>query len=87
MLLSALPLAELQRHLRKFLQAMLPDGTIALFRFYDPRVFNTYVRSATPEELAKLFDGIAQFAVEREGGEGLHQYMWRSGQLRDAGAG
>lgn len=30
---SALPLAEVRRHLRQFLQAQLPDGKVVLFRF------------------------------------------------------
>lgn len=74
MLLSALPIEQLQRHFRRFLQAKLPDGTIALFRFYDPRVFNTYIRAALPEERAPWFNGVAQFGAEGEGGQGMHQY-------------
>ncbi|OYX95407.1 MAG: hypothetical protein B7Y74_04365, partial [Novosphingobium sp. 35-62-5] len=45
MLLTDMPIDRLQRHLRRFLQAKLPDGMIVLFRFYDPRVFNTYIRA------------------------------------------
>lgn len=73
----------LQRHLRRFLQARLPDGTLALFRFYDPRVFNTYIRAATAQERAPWFDGVAQYAAEREGAPGLHQYWLNGGRLFD----
>ncbi|MEZ5748852.1 MAG: DUF4123 domain-containing protein [Caenibius sp.] len=86
MLLSSLSLAELQRHFRKFLQAKLPDGTIALFRFYDPRVFRAYITAATPAERASLFQGIVQYAVEREDDAGLHQYTLRDEQLLDGSA-
>jgi hypothetical protein len=86
MFLSSLSLKDLQTHFRKFLQVKLPDGTIALFRFYDPRVFNTFVKAAETTERDKFFKGISQFSVEREDGQGLHQYKYRNGQLLDDGA-
>lgn len=82
-LLSELPLEALQRHLRRFLQARLPDGTMALFRFYDPRVFNTYIRAATEEERAPWFEGVSQYAAERAGVPGVHQYWLSGGRLFD----
>jgi len=43
---------EVRRHLRQFLRAQLPDGRVVLFRFYDPRILPTYLRSCTAAELA-----------------------------------
>jgi hypothetical protein len=83
MALSALPLEDLRRHFRRFLQAQLPGGRLALFRFYDPRVFNTYIRAATPEERAPWFRGVSQFSVERDDGRGLHQFWLHEGRLHD----
>jgi Domain of unknown function (DUF4123) len=83
MMLSALPIGDLQRHFRRFLQAKLPDGTIALFRFYDPRVFNTYIRAALPEEREPWFAGVLQYGAEAEGGQGMHQYRLDNGRLID----
>ncbi len=83
MALSALPIEQLQRHFRRFLQAKLPDGTIALFRFYDPRVFNTYVRAMTPEERAPWFGDVLQYSVEAEGGTAMHHYRLVDGRLHD----
>lgn len=83
MVQTALPLGQLQNFFRRFLQARLPDGMLALFRFYDPRVFNTYIRSATPGELAPWFDNVMQYAVEGEGGAVLHQYRLDQGRLFD----
>ena len=83
MFYSSLSLEVLQRHFRRFLQAKLPDGTIALFRFYDPRVFNTYIRAAEPGERAPWFDGVMQYSVEDENGTSRHQYRLISGQLLD----
>lgn len=79
---STAPLDQLHRHFRRFLQARLPDGTIALFRFYDPRVFHTYLRAATPEERAPWFRDIVQYGVEPAGG-GLHHYRMHEGRLYD----
>ncbi|MDE2595333.1 MAG: DUF4123 domain-containing protein [Sphingomonadales bacterium] len=83
MVLSPLDIEDLRRHFRKFLQAMLPDGLVALFRFYDPRVFNTYLRSATPEERVPWFEGVLQYGVETEGGQAMHQYRCDNGRLID----
>jgi len=79
---SAIEFDSLRRHFKKFLNARLPDGTIALFRFYDPRVFNTYIRACTPEELAPWFKGVRQYSVEGEGGV-VHNYRLRGGRLHD----
>lgn len=79
---SDLPLRDLHRHFRRFLQAKLPDGLIALFRFYDPRVFNTYIRAALPDEREPWFKGVRQYAAE--GAEGaMHQYRLHGPQLLD----
>jgi hypothetical protein len=75
----------LRRHFKKFLNAKLPDGTIALFRFYDPRVFDTYVRACTPEELARWFKGVSQYSVEGEDGA-VHNFRLRGGRLYDGDA-
>jgi hypothetical protein len=82
---SDLPIDRLRRHFKKFLNAKLPDGTIALFRFYDPRVFNTYIRACTPAEYAPWFDGVRQYSVEGESGA-IHNYRMRGGRLYDGDA-
>ena len=83
MIEAQVTMAEVRNRLRRFLQAKLPDGMIALFRFYDPRVFNTYIRAATADERARWFDGgILQYAVEGADGT-THQYRLRGAQLVD----
>lgn len=79
---SELAFDSLRRHFKKFLNARLPDGTIALFRFYDPRVFNTYIRACTAEERAPWFDGVRQYSVEGADGA-FHNYRVRGGGLHD----
>ena len=51
--------------------AKLPDGMVAQFRFYDPRVFGPFLSSCTPDELASWFDGVSAYLVERPGDRGL----------------
>lgn len=58
---SALPTMDLWQHLRRFLQAMYPDGTVGLLRFYDPRVLHPLLTSATGEQLAPWFAQIDQW--------------------------
>jgi len=83
MVYSALDLPGLQRLFRRFLQVKLPDGTIALFRFYDPRVFATYLHAATAEERAPWFAGVDQYSVEGPGGASVHHFRWWEGRLFD----
>ena len=74
---------QLHRHFRRFLQAMLPDGMVVTFRFYDPRVFNTYICAALPDERAPWFDGVSAYAAESPDGSFLHQYRLAEGKFYD----
>jgi len=84
---SRLPLAELRLHLKHFLVAQLPDGRVAQFRFYDPRVFGPYLASCTPEELASWFKGVSAYLVEDREAGGFREFTLRDGSLHDAAAG
>lgn len=79
---ATLSLDGLRKHFRRFLQVMLPDGTIAQFRFYDPRVFAVYLPAAPADQLEQWFEGVTQFAVE--GLEGRqHSFRLRDRRLFD----
>jgi hypothetical protein len=60
---SDLSLWDLRLWLRRHLQAMLPDGRVVLFRFYDPRVLSIWLASLTPEDLATWFGPVSQWWV------------------------
>ena len=62
-------LAELRRHFRRFLQAKLPDGTVVLFRFYDPRVFRVYLPTCGVSQLETWFARVETYRVEAEGAD------------------
>lgn len=54
---SRLPFAEVCLHLQRFLYAQLPDGTVNFFRFYDPRILQTFVTSEIAPRIG-LWNGI-----------------------------
>jgi len=58
---SALPLAELKRHLRRFTMANIPDGGTApvYFRFYDPRVLLDMAAALDHANLARFMEPIS----------------------------
>jgi len=68
-------LAELRRHFRKFTTARLPGGEVVMFRFWDPRVFDTFTAAATPEEIGPMFEGLAGFVGDPGGGR--RRYEWQ----------
>ena len=82
---SSSSIDHLRLHFKRFLNAKLPDGTIALFRFYDPRVFRTYIRSATSEERELWFAGIDRFSVEGSDVGQLHDFELVNGHMYDRG--
>ena len=71
---SGASLTELRRHFRKNLQAILPDKTVALFRFFDPRVWRTYLPSCSPEDLQTWFELVQEYLVETPDGLGSIRY-------------
>lgn len=79
---AVLTLPDLRKLLRRFLQAKLPSGELVMFRFYDPRVFRTYLPSASAPQAADWFAGVRQYAVEGEG-DVQHSFRWRGGRLFD----
>jgi len=52
---SDAPFWELRRHLRTFLRVKSEGGLFLLFRYYDPRVINTYLPTCTAAELKLIF--------------------------------
>lgn len=60
---SDLSLWDLRLWLRRHLQAMLPDGRVVLFRFYDPRVLPVWLASLPPEDLSMWFGPVSQWWV------------------------
>lgn len=56
---SDLSLWDLRLWMRRHLQAMLPDGQVVLFRFYDPRVMSVWLPSLSGDELDAWFGPVS----------------------------
>lgn len=80
---SALSIDALRLHFKKFLSVRLPDGRVVQFRFYDPRVFRSYLHTATPAEREPWFRGVARYWIEGAHPGQTHDYRFVEGQLFD----
>lgn len=79
---SPLNLPDLRRRLRHLTTVKLPDGSgPVLFRFWDPRVFRTYMPLVEPGDLREWFDGVDRYIVETPDGAGSIRYSLRGGAL------
>jgi hypothetical protein len=64
---APLPLHLARRHVRRFLQVRLPDGSgPVLLRFWDPRVLGPLLEHADEDQRVALFRDGARYLVERE---------------------
>lgn len=64
------PLAEVRRHLRRFLVVEVEETQEALlFRFYDPRVLRVFLPTCTPKQAETFLGEFQTFFVEGDGGE------------------
>jgi len=71
----------LLRHFKKIIAVYSDEGKPLYFRFYDPRVLKIYLKTATADDLKKLFGPITAFYVEGDTPESLTQFMLSSDQL------
>ena len=76
--ISSVAMPDLRKHLRRFLQAKLPDGNIVLFRFYDPRVFRIYFPTCDGDQRDDWFKRIDEFRIET--GRGSEMIVFRAGE-------
>jgi len=68
-------LTELRRHFQRVFAVYNDAGKPLYFRFYDPRVLEDYLQSATPSELKKIFGSVQSFYVEGDDAGSLTQYL------------
>jgi hypothetical protein len=67
-MISAAPIDDLRRHLRRFLRVQDEAGRRLLFRYYDPIVLAMFLPTCTVAELAELFGPIDAFLIEAGSG-------------------
>lgn len=66
-LITALPLDKLTIHLQQQLNVELPDGRIALLRYYDPRVLHKLSAVFTDSQLDHFTRGIINWLYQFDG--------------------
>lgn len=60
----ATPLPELYRHLRQFLVVQSGEGRWFYFRFYDPRLLQTFLPTCSQRELGQFFGPVQSFLLQ-----------------------
>lgn len=73
---------EVRRHFRSLLTVHDEDGNPMLFRFYDPRVFRTFLPTCNHAELEAFFGNVTNYFVEGEGKESIVNYSLEGGKLK-----
>jgi hypothetical protein len=71
---STAPLADLRRHLRKFLMVYDESGKPLYFRFYDPRVLRIFLPTCTADQLQSLFGPVLRYVAEEGSANALVVY-------------
>lgn len=79
---SSLKLVEMRKHFRSLLTVYDETGNPLLFRYYDPRVFTTYLPTCNVEELRMFFGKINYYFVELEDMTKLNRYQFANNELK-----
>lgn len=75
-------LAQQRLHLKKFLRVQTEDGKLLAFRYYDPRVLNTYLPTCTSEEFRDFLGPLARFIAESDGGSKALEFTLHDDAMR-----
>lgn len=78
----AVTLSQQTLHFKKLLRVTLEHGGQFGFRFYDPRVLNTYLPTCTGDELRPFFGPVRRLIAERPGGSMFYAFELGPGGLR-----
>jgi hypothetical protein len=64
----------LRRHFRQFLLVNLPDGEEVYFRFYDPRVMQSFLLTCNQDELTRLFGPVSKIVCSNVNSDAVVSY-------------
>jgi hypothetical protein len=78
---AAAPISDLRRHFHSFLTVETEDGKRMVFRYYDPRVFRTYLPTCTTDELNTVFGPVRNFLLEAADPFALLDFRRKEGRL------
>lgn len=72
-------LEEVRRHFRRFLVVHSPEGEQWYFRFYDPRVLGSFLRTCTEDQVDLIFGPVSSFTTHDPGS--VHVIVLNRSQL------
>ncbi|MYN18076.1 DUF4123 domain-containing protein [Rugamonas sp. FT107W] len=75
-------LAQQRLHLKKFLRVQTEDGKLLAFRYYDPRVLNTYLPTCTSEEFRTFLGPLSRIVAESDGGKKAIEFTLHDDAMR-----
>lgn len=75
-------LNEMRKHFRSLLTVYDEAGKPLLFRYYDPRVFFTYLPTCTTAEIESFFGSVGYYLFESENGKQMRRYNFEDRQLK-----
>jgi hypothetical protein len=82
---EGIPFIDLRKHFRDLVRVCLPEGETVLFRFYDPRVCNTFLPTCSQDQLQEFFGPVIRYlAVQKSESEDqveLIEYALENGVL------
>lgn len=81
---SRKPLQKLRNHFRSLITVYDEEGNPMYFRYYDPRVLNTFLPTCQPEEINTFFGDVEALFAESEDKEKLVQFANNEGNLRQS---
>lgn len=79
---SSTTLTEMRKHFRSMLTVYDENGKPLLFRFYDPRVFLTYIPTCNTEELETFFGKVDYYFAESDEGTKLNRFQFLKNALK-----
>jgi hypothetical protein len=79
---TTVTLAELRRHLRRFLRVATEDGRRLIFRFHDPRVLRLYLPTCTAAELEQFFGPMNAIHLQTPSADGFEVCTLRDRKLQ-----
>ena len=79
---SSLSMVGMRKHFRSLLTVDDAAGNPLLFRYYDPRVFLTFLPTCNVEELQIFFGKVNYYFVESDDAVRLHRYSFSKNVLK-----
>lgn len=74
-------MVEMRQHFRKFIMVYDHEGKPLYFRYYDPRVFQTYLPNCNSEKTQTIFGPVITYFMEREEDDTLLRFVVNSERL------